>query len=95
MEIVAVVGSKKGGKTTVVCKLVEQLKASGEKVATVKLLERAVGIDVNGKETDLHGMQEPTSRLRPVRPGQQSCSGCRMERTCNSCSRMSPVTFTL
>ena len=54
MKIVTVVGSKKGGKTTVVCKLVEQLKAGGYKVATAKLLERASGIDVSDTETDLH-----------------------------------------
>lgn len=54
MKIVTVVGSKKGGKTTVVCRLVEQLKASGYKVATVKYFETAPGIDVSGKETDLH-----------------------------------------
>lgn len=54
MKIVTVVGSKKGGKTTVVCKLVEQLKAAGCKVATVKFFERTSGIDVSDKETDLH-----------------------------------------
>ena len=54
MKIVTVVGSKKGGKTTVVCRLVEQLKAAGYKVATVKFFERASGIDVSDKETDLH-----------------------------------------
>lgn len=37
-----------------VCKLVEQLKAAGYKVATVKLFERVDGIDVSDKETDLH-----------------------------------------
>jgi len=54
MKIVTVVGSKKGGKTTVVCKLVERLKASGHKVATVKFMERSPGIDINDKETYLH-----------------------------------------
>ena len=54
MKIVAVVGSKKGGKTTVVCRLVEQLKGSGFKVATVKFLERAKCIDVSDTETDRH-----------------------------------------
>lgn len=54
MKVVTVVGSKKGGKTTVVCKLVEQLKASGHKVATVKFMERSQGIDINDKETYLH-----------------------------------------
>lgn len=54
MKIVTVVGSKKGGKTTVVCRLVEQLKVAGYKVATVKFFERASGIDVSDKETDLH-----------------------------------------
>lgn len=54
LKIVTVVGSKKGGKTTVVCKLVEQLKASGYKVATVKFFERAASIDVSYKETDLY-----------------------------------------
>jgi len=54
VKIVTVVGSKKGGKTTVVCRLVEQLKAAGYKVATVKFFERASGIDVSDKETDLH-----------------------------------------
>ena len=54
MKIVTVVGSKKGGKTTVVCRLVEQLKASGYKVATVKFFERAPSIDVSDKETDLY-----------------------------------------
>ena len=54
MKIVAVVGSKKGGKTTVVCGLVGQLKCSGFKVATVKFLERAKGIDVSDTETDRH-----------------------------------------
>jgi molybdopterin-guanine dinucleotide biosynthesis protein B len=54
MRIVTVVGSKKGGKTTVVCKLVEQLKAAGYRVATVKLFERASSIDVSDTETDLH-----------------------------------------
>jgi len=54
LKIVTVVGSKKGGKTTVVCRLVEQLKASGYKVATVKFFERVSGIDVSDKETDLH-----------------------------------------
>jgi len=54
MKIVTVVGSKKGGKTTVVCELVRQLKASGHKVATVKLMERARGIDIADTETDLH-----------------------------------------
>lgn len=49
-----VVGSKKGGKTTVVCRLVEQLKASGYKVATLKFFERASGMDISDKETDLH-----------------------------------------
>jgi molybdopterin-guanine dinucleotide biosynthesis protein B len=54
MRIVTVVGSKKGGKTTVVCELVRQLRASGHKVATVKLMERARGIDISDTETDLH-----------------------------------------
>jgi molybdopterin-guanine dinucleotide biosynthesis protein B len=54
VRIVTVVGSKKGGKTTVVCELVEQLKAAGYKVATIKLLERVGGIDVSDRETDLH-----------------------------------------
>ena len=54
MKIVTVVGSKKGGKTTVVCRLVEQLKASGYKVATVKFFERAASVDVTDKETELH-----------------------------------------
>lgn len=54
MKIVTVVGSKKGGKTTVVCRLVEQLKASGYKVATVKFFERAASIDVADRETELH-----------------------------------------
>ena len=54
MRIVTVVGSKKGGKTTVVCRLVEQLKASGYKVATVKFFERAGSIDVSDKETELY-----------------------------------------
>ena len=54
LNIVTVVGSKKGGKTTVVCKLVEQLKASGFKIATVKFMERSPGIDINDKETYLH-----------------------------------------
>jgi molybdopterin-guanine dinucleotide biosynthesis protein B len=54
MKVVTVVGSKKGGKTTVVCALVRQLKASGYKVATVKFFERARGIDVSDKETDRH-----------------------------------------
>ena len=54
MKIVTVVGSKKGGKTTVVCRLVEQLKASGHKVATVKFFERAASIDVSDKETELY-----------------------------------------
>ena len=49
-----VVGSKKSGKTTVVCSLVEQLKVAGYKVATMKFFERASRIDVNDKETDLH-----------------------------------------
>lgn len=54
MKIVTVVGSKKGGKTTVVCKLVERLNAAGYRVATVKFFERAGGIDVSDKETYLH-----------------------------------------
>ena len=54
MKIVTVVGSKKGGKTTVVCRLVEQLKASGRKVATVKFLERVASMDVSDKETELY-----------------------------------------
>ncbi len=54
MKIVTVVGSKKGGKTTVVCRLVERLSAAGYRVATVKFFERAGGIDVSDKETDLH-----------------------------------------
>ncbi len=54
MKIVTVVGSKKGGKTTVVCELVRQLKASGHKVVTVKLMERARSIDITDTETDLH-----------------------------------------
>lgn len=54
MKVITVVGSKKGGKTTVVCKLVEQLKASGYKIATIKFMERSPGIDINDKETDQH-----------------------------------------
>ena len=54
MKIVTVVGSKKGGKTTVICRLVEQLKASGRKVATVKFFERVASIDVSNKETELY-----------------------------------------
>jgi molybdopterin-guanine dinucleotide biosynthesis protein B len=54
MKIVTIVGSKKGGKTTVVCRLVEQLKASGYKVATMKFFERVSSIDVSDKETDLY-----------------------------------------
>lgn len=54
MIVVSVVGSKKGGKTTVVCELVRELKRLGYKVATVKLLERVRGIDVSDKETDLY-----------------------------------------
>jgi len=54
LKIVTVVGSKKSGKTAVVCKLVEQLKSSGLKVATVKYMERIPGIDINDKETYRH-----------------------------------------
>jgi molybdopterin-guanine dinucleotide biosynthesis protein B len=54
VKIVTVVGSKKGGKTTVVCRLVEQLKASGHKVVTVKFFERVASIDVSDKETELY-----------------------------------------
>ena len=54
MKIVTVVGSKKGGKTTVICRLVEQLKASGHNVATVKFFERVASIDVSDKETELY-----------------------------------------
>jgi molybdopterin-guanine dinucleotide biosynthesis protein MobB len=54
LKIVTVVGSKKSGKTTVVCKLVQQLKSSGLKVATVKYLERSPSIDINDKETYRH-----------------------------------------
>ena len=54
MKMVTVVGSKKGGKTTVVCRLVEQLKASGHRVSTVKFFERATSIDVSDKETGLY-----------------------------------------
>ncbi len=54
LKIVTVVGSKKGGKTTVVCRLVEQLKALGYKVGTVKFFDRAASIDVSDRETDLH-----------------------------------------
>jgi molybdopterin-guanine dinucleotide biosynthesis protein B len=54
VKIVTVVGSKKGGKTTVVCKLVEQLKASGLKIATVKFMERSTSIDISDKETYLY-----------------------------------------
>lgn len=55
MRVVTVVGSKKGGRTTVGSTLVRQLKTSGFKVATVRLMEKARGIDISDTETDLTG----------------------------------------
>jgi molybdopterin-guanine dinucleotide biosynthesis protein len=49
LKIVTVVRSKKGRKTTVVCKLVQRLKASGYKIATVKFMDGSPSIDVSDK----------------------------------------------
>ena len=53
--IVSVVGKSDTGKTTLLCKLIPELKSRGIKVATVKHDVHGFDIDKPGKDTYKHG----------------------------------------
>ncbi|OWZ83961.1 molybdopterin-guanine dinucleotide biosynthesis protein B [Natranaerobius trueperi] len=53
--VISVVGKSKSGKTTLVCKLIRELKSRGYKVSTVKHDVHGFDIDKPGKDTWKHG----------------------------------------
>lgn len=55
IKIVAVVGGKHSGKTTVIQHLTRELKGRGYKVGSVKEMPNVNWIDTPGKETWIHG----------------------------------------
>ncbi|MEM3565279.1 MAG: molybdopterin-guanine dinucleotide biosynthesis protein B [Candidatus Bathyarchaeia archaeon] len=55
VKIVAVVGGKHSGKTTVIQYLTRELKGRGYKVGSVKEMPNVKWIDTPGKETWMHG----------------------------------------
>jgi len=52
--IVSVVGKSKSGKTTLIEKLVQELKARGYRVATIKHIPQGVNFDESGKDSWRH-----------------------------------------
>jgi len=54
-KFVAVVGGKHSGKTTVIQRLISELKRRGYRVGSVKEMPRTHWIDVSGKDTWEHG----------------------------------------
>ncbi len=55
VRVVAVVGGKHSGKTTVIQNLVSELKSRGYRVGSVKEMPNVKWVDVPGKETWKHG----------------------------------------
>ncbi len=55
IPVVSVVGKSKTGKTTLVCKLIQELKSRGYNVATIKHDVHGFDIDKPGKDTWKHG----------------------------------------
>lgn len=52
--IVSVIGKSKSGKTTLIGKLVQELKSRGYRVATIKHIPRGVNFDEPGKDSWRH-----------------------------------------
>ena len=52
--IVSVVGKSKSGKTTLIEKLVQELKSRGYQVATIKHIPQGVNLDESGKDSWRH-----------------------------------------
>ncbi|UMZ73199.1 molybdopterin-guanine dinucleotide biosynthesis protein B [Natranaerofaba carboxydovora] len=55
VPVVSIVGKSKSGKTTLVCKIISELKDRGYKVATIKHDTHGFDIDKPGKDTWKHG----------------------------------------
>jgi molybdopterin-guanine dinucleotide biosynthesis adapter protein len=49
--IVSIVGKSKSGKTTLVEKLIQELKSRSYRVATIKHIPQEVGFDETGKDS--------------------------------------------
>ncbi len=61
MEIIGIIGWKNSGKTTLTCRLIENLRARGFSVASVKHTHHDVEFDQDGKDSFRHrqaGAQE-------------------------------------
>ncbi len=55
VPVVSIVGKSKSGKTTLICKIISQLKEKGFNVATIKHDVHGFDIDKPGKDTWKHG----------------------------------------
>ncbi len=54
LPVVSIVGKSKSGKTTVIEKLVQELKSRGYRVATIKNIPQGVDFDEPGKDSWRH-----------------------------------------